>query len=140
MVKNIVFIFTVLLIFSCSEKKKETDENLSAEQFEAEEQLIMEDENGRFTEWYPGREQIKMKGTKDENGRKVGIWKFYTEKGVELTITEYKNGKKDGITIVRHPNGAVYYKGEYVMDEPVGVWKFYDEQGQLVERKFYDEE
>lgn len=140
MVKHIIFFSFVLIVFSCSEKEKETNDELNTEQFETKRPLVVEDENGRFTEWYPGHEQIKMTGTKDEQGRKVGIWKLYTEKGVQQSVTEYKEGKKDGISIVRHPNGTVYYRGEYENDEPVGVWKFYNEQGQLIERKFYDEE
>lgn len=128
------------MLFSCSEEQKETDDQVNAEQFEAKQSLIVENENGRFTEWYPGRKQIKMTGTKDKQGRKVGIWKFYTEQGVEQSITEYTEGKKDGIILVRHPNGAIYYKGKYEMDEPAGVWKIYNDQGQLIERKFYDEE
>lgn len=140
MVKHIIYFSLVLFIFSCSEEEKRTDENVAAEQFKAELPLVVEDENGRYTEWYPGREQIKMTGTKDKEGRKVGIWKFYTERGVEQSITEYIEGKKDGIILVRHPNGTIYYKGKYEMDEPVGVWKFYNNQGQLIERKFYDEE
>jgi antitoxin component YwqK of YwqJK toxin-antitoxin module len=140
MVKHIIYLSFTLIVFSCSDEKKKMDEGLATDQFEAKLPLIVEDENGRFTEWYPGREQIKMQGTKDKEGRKVGIWKFYTKQGVEQSITEYKKGKKDGITIVRHPNGTIYYKGQYVLDEPVGVWKFYNDQGQLIERKFYDEE
>lgn len=140
MVKHIIYLSLALFLFSCSEEKKETDDEIKAEQFVAEESLIEEKENGRYTEWYPGRKQIKMTGTKDKQGRKVGIWKLYTEKGVQQSVTEYKKGEKDGITIVRHPNGAIYYSGEYENDEPVGVWKFYNDQGQLIERKFYDEE
>ena len=140
MVKYIIYIAIGVVLFSCSEKKKEADVKVEAEQFKAKQSLVVENENGRFTEWYPGREQIKMTGTKDKDGRKVGIWKFYTEQGVEQSITEYTEGKKDGITLVRHLNGTIYYKGKYEMDEPVGVWKFYNDQGQLIERKFYDEE
>ena len=140
MLKHIIYLSIGLFMFSCSEEKKETDDDSNAEQFVTEQALIVESENGRYTEWYTGREQIKMTGTKDEQGRKVGIWKLYTEKGVQQSVTEYKKGKKDGISIVRHPNGAIYYSGEYENDEPVGVWKFYNEQGQLIERKFYDEE
>jgi len=140
MVKHILYLSLVLFLFSCSEEVEQKDDNLATEQFKAELPLIVEDENGRYTEWYQGREQIKMTGTKDKEGRKVGIWKFYTERGVEQSITEYKKGKKDGITIVRHPNGTIYYKGKYEMDEPAGVWKFYNDEGQLIERKFYDEE
>ena len=141
MFNKLIYLSLVLLMFSCSEdEKKETNDSVDAEQFKAELPLVVEDENGRYTEWYPGREQVKMKGTKDDQGRKVGIWKLYTQRGVEQSITEYKEGKKDGIIIVRHPTGAIYYKGKYEMDEPVGVWKFYDEKGQLIERKFYDEE
>ena len=140
MVKHIIFLALSLFLFSCSEEKQETNEKLETKQFEAELPLVEEDENGRYIEWYPGREQVKMKGTKDKEGRKIGVWKYYTEKGVEQSVTEYKAGKKDGISIVRHPTGAIYYRGEYEMDEPSGEWKFYNDQGQLIERKFYDEE
>jgi antitoxin component YwqK of YwqJK toxin-antitoxin module len=140
MVKHILFLSLALSLFSCSEEKQETNEGMDTEQFEAKLPLVVEDENGRYTEWYPGREQVKMKGTKDKEGRKIGIWKYYTERGVEQSITEYKSGKKDGISVVRHPNGTIYYRGQYEMDKPSGVWKFYNDQGQLIERKFYDEE
>jgi antitoxin component YwqK of YwqJK toxin-antitoxin module len=140
MLKHIIYLSLALFLFSCSEEKKEAVDEIKAKQFEAEKPLVVEEENGRYTEWYPGREQIKITGAKDDQGRKVGIWKLYTKKGVQQSVTEYKKGEKDGITIVRHPNGTIYYRGEYEKDEPSGVWKFYNEQGQLIERKFYDEE
>lgn len=142
MIKYFVLIVLTLLLVSCSEtvKKSADDDGVDTKQFEAERPLVVEDEDGKYTEWYEGHKQVKIKGRKDKKGRKVGIWKYYTKRGVEQSITEYKKGIKDGHTIVRHKNGAIYYKGEYEMDEPTGVWKFYNEEGQLVERKFYDEE
>lgn len=140
MVKYIIFLSLTILIFACSEEKNQTEDDSKTKQFEADLPLVTEDENGRYTEWYEGREQIKIQGRKDKEGRKDGIWKYFTERGVEKTITVYSHGKKDGHIVVRHPNGTIHYSGEYEMDKPVGVWKFYNDEGQLVERKFYDEE
>jgi|SRR5690554_1251390 len=101
--------------------------------------LVVEDENGNYTEWYPGHKQLKMTGRKDKEGRRSGIWKYFSEQGVELSITLYNKGLKDGHTIVKYPNGAIHYTGEYLNDEQIGEWKFYDEQGQLKETKNYSE-
>jgi len=99
--------------------------------------LVVEDDNGKYTEWYPGHNQIKISGRKDKDGNRSGIWKYFSEQGVELSITLYNKGLKDGHTVVKHPNGAVHYTGEYFNDEPIGEWKFYNEMGQLIETKDY---
>src|SRR5690554_7246255 len=92
--------------------------------------LTVLDDNGKYTESYPGHKQVKITGRKDKEGKRTGIWKYYSEQGTELSITLYKQGLRDGHIIVKHPNGAIHYSGEYLNDEPIGEWKFYDEQGQ----------
>ena len=128
--KHIIFLSILLFSFACTyeqkEKKKEVEKTI--EQFQALETL---DENGKYTEWYPGHEQIKIEGRKDDQGRRQGIWKLYTKDGIEMSITVYTDGKKDGHIIVRYPTGILRYKGRYDMDERVGEWKFYDQSGQL---------
>ncbi|MEX1190814.1 MAG: hypothetical protein WED10_09280 [Brumimicrobium sp.] len=128
-----------IFLIACNETEKSNSKEKAVEEVDSERPLIVE-EDGRYTEWYPGHEQIKKKGKKDDKGRRTGVWKLYSPDGVELSVTVYKEGKKDGHIVVKHPTGAVHYSGEYSMDEPVGKWKFYNDQGQLVNRKFYDEE
>ena len=54
MFNKLIYLSLVLLMFSCSEdEKKETNDSVDAEQFKAELPLVVEDENGRYTEWYP---------------------------------------------------------------------------------------
>ncbi|MCC5922795.1 MAG: hypothetical protein JJT77_03330 [Crocinitomicaceae bacterium] len=126
--RKIFFLFCIPMIFAqCQEKAEEVEEQTAP----LERPLITE-EDGIYTEWYPGHQQIKIKGRKDDNGEKTGIWKMYTPRGVEKSITVYNAGKRDGHIVVRHDNGAIHYTGEYEMDVRVGEWKFYDENGTFV--------
>ena len=60
-----------------------------------------------------------------------GKWTFMAKNGTEMSICFYQNGKKEGHSIVKHPNGALSYVGEYHNDKQIGVWEFYDEKGKL---------
>jgi antitoxin component YwqK of YwqJK toxin-antitoxin module len=125
-------LYTFLLLFiavSCTDKKvEETNKKPKTEK-------LTEIKNGRFTEWYPGKKQIKFQGMLTKKGDRNGKWTFYSETGNELSMTIYENGKREGFTIVKYPNGAIHYTGEYKNDKTVGVWKTYDEKGKLVTEK-----
>ena len=54
------------------------------------EQLI-EVKNGVYSEWYPGRKQLKFHGALDKKGNRNGKWVFYSDRGPELSITVYEN-------------------------------------------------
>ena len=128
--KFALFTFLLLLIaVSCTDKKVED----SAENSKTEK--LTEIKNGRFTEWYPGKKQIKFQGMLTKKGDRNGKWTFYSESGNELSMTVYENGNKEGFTIVKYPNGAIHYTGEYKNDKTVGIWKTYDEKGKLVTEK-----
>lgn len=140
--RNWLYILLVLFVFfSCEngEKSKSHKDNQKTEQ-QNERPLKITDENGNIKEWYPGHKQLKMSGRKDKDGKRTGIWRYYSEQGVELSVTVYNHGVKDGHIIVKHPNGAVYYVGEYLKGEPIGVWEFYDENGNLTQTKDYSKE
>lgn len=128
--KIVLFSFLLLLITpACTNKKSDN----SVEKLKTEK--LTEIKNGNFTEWYPGKKQIKFQGMLTKKGDRNGKWTFYSETGNELSFTVYENGKREGFTVVKYPNGAVHYSGEYKNDKSVGIWKTYDEKGKLVTEK-----
>lgn len=132
--KQVIFSVAFLLIVgSCSTDapKEETMVEVVTETRDS----IEVDANGNYKEWYPGFKQVKITGQQDADGKRNGVWKLYSEQGLELSITAYTNGMKNGISIVYHPNGVLHYRGEYINDEKTGVWKFYDTAGELVQKK-----
>lgn len=132
--KKYFFLVLILLVWTgCTEEDKPKRPEMNMEY----RPLVTEDDNGKYTEWYPGHKQVKITGRKNKNGDRTGIWKYYSERGVELSIVIYNDGIKDGHTVVKYPNGAVHYSGEYLNDKAIGIWKFYNEEGQLTETKDY---
>lgn len=129
-----LFLFIVFIVISCSEGEKTNVENQQEEQLP-----LIENKNGIYKEWYPGRKQLKIEGRKDSEGRRTGIWKSYAENGVQTSISIYSKGMRDGHIIVYYPNGALHYKGEYSKDKRVGEWAFYNKQGEIVKVENFDE-
>ena len=134
MMKQILF-FTMLtslslLIFSCDSKNDNSKK-------ESKEEKLVEVKDCKYTEWYPGKKQIKFEGMVDMNGKREGKWSFYSEKGTELSFTFYEHGIKQGFTVVKYPNGVIRYRGEYKDDKIVGVWTTYDPKGKVISDKDY---
>ena len=92
-----------------------------------------------YTEYYPGTNRIKFQGPQDKDGKRDGKWMFFNEKGIELSMTTYKNGKKHGPTMVKYPNGNIHYTGEYTNDKTTGIWTTYSEFGEKLTVKNFDE-
>ena len=130
--KKIVFVFvTLFLIFGCENTTdKKIDKKIKIEN-------LVEVKDGVFTEWYPGKKQIKFQGGQDELGNRDGKWSFYAENGTELSFTLYDHGKKEGFSLVKYPNGRIHYRGEYQNDKMIGLWSTYDEKGNLITEKEY---
>lgn len=63
-----------------------------------------------------------------------GTYKQYTEKGVVLEESFYKNNKLHGIAIFRNSHGEVTSKGKFANDLKTGVWEYYD-KGKLVKKE-----
>jgi antitoxin component YwqK of YwqJK toxin-antitoxin module len=122
------------LLIACAEEK------VADTPLEKSERSLVEEVDGVYTEWYAGHKQVKVKGRKDAQGRKQGVWKMFTEDGYELSIQTYRDGKKHGAVVVYHSNGALHYSGEYDEDERIGEWKFYDEMGDLVTIENFDKQ
>lgn len=129
----LALVLSLIIVSGCESSTVKTEEK--KEEFKP---LIIR-KGGQFIEYYPGHKQIKMKGREDADGNRTGIWKLFSQDGVELSVTVYTEGKKDGHIVVRYPNGMPNYVGEYVMDERVGEWKFYAETGELLETIVYEQ-
>ena len=123
----------IIILFSCSSNETARKKKTATQEIEN----LVDIKDGIFTEYYPGKKQIKFQGPQDENGARDGKWTFYSEKGFELGISNYTHGKKDGVSIVKYPNGVLHYFGEYANDEMIGTWKTYDQQGKIVSEKDY---
>ena len=94
----------------------------------------------QYQEWYPGRNQLKIEGMFDEQYKRHGKWVFYDKNGIELSMTTYTHNLKQGFSIVKHPNGVIYYRGEYNQDKKVGLWTFYNDKGEKINEINYDAE
>ena len=123
---RILLFVTCLWLVSCTSTEEKTVEKpLSKEE-------LVEIKDGIYTEWYPGKKQIKYRGGQDEQDKRNGVWTFYSENGKELSVTVYEHGIRQGFTVVKYPTGVIHYRGEYKNDKTVGVWTTYDEKGNVI--------
>lgn len=134
----LLFIALTTILFSCKEDVKEPLGTKDTKDTLVEEEDLVVIKDGLFTEYYPGKKAIKFQGRQDKDGYRDGIWLFYSETGVELSMTNYEHGVRQGHSIVKYPSGAIHYTGEYKNDKPAGLWKTYDTAGKLASTKDYD--
>lgn len=124
MFKYVIGMALAISLFSCKGEESKPAEKKTGKK----EELVVVN-NGLFTEFYPGKKQVKFQGMQDEQKQRHGKWTFYSETGEELSITFYEHGKKHGHSIVKYPNGNLHYVGEYANDKEIGEWYIYDEKG-----------
>jgi antitoxin component YwqK of YwqJK toxin-antitoxin module len=125
----IIPLFIALVLASCTTKKA-TKKQVKSEN-------LIEVKHGVYSEWYPGKKQLKFHGSVDKKGNRDGKWVFYSENGNEQSITVYNHGMREGFSLVKYPNGAMHYRGEYRNDKMVGIWTTYDEKGKVINEKDY---
>ncbi|TNE74209.1 MAG: hypothetical protein EP333_05905 [Bacteroidetes bacterium] len=131
--KILYYLIAGMLLLSCGQEEQEKVNEVKP----TEPEELVEISNNIYREYYPGKKQVKFEGMQDDDKQRHGKWSFYNEKGIEITVTYYDHGKKHGHSIVKYPNGVVYYYGEYQNDKMVGVWKTFDENGKLITEKDY---
>ena len=131
MYKIILLSILCCLCFTACENGEETEDQTTPQKKE----VLVEVKDGVYTEWYPGKKNIKFKGGMTKEKKRNGRWVFYSENGAELSTTMYENGVREGFTIVKYPNGGIHYRGEYKNDVTVGIWTTYDEKGNVTEEK-----
>ena len=123
---TLLYLFGFAVMVGCSEK---------TDKIPAQQEKLVEIKDGQYSEWYPGKKQLKFRGSLDSLQQRDGKWEFYSERGLVLSMTEYSHGKRNGFSIVKYPNGRIHYRGEYLNDEQVGRWTTYDTLGKVVDDK-----
>ena len=131
--KYCIVLSLMILAVSCTTEKEETTKK------EPVIENLIEYKDGIYTEYYPGRKKIKMRGAQDKNKVRDGKWVLLSPSGKELSITFFEKGLREGHTIVKYPNGSLNYVGEYLHNDQVGIWKFYDEKGKLIREEDYSQ-
>lgn len=111
------------MLLSCTDQQ-----TTPTKQEPAAEQLVVI-KNGAYKEWYVGKKQIKYEGELSQKGARQGKWNYYSEKGTLLSFTFYTEGKKNGHSVVKYPNGKIHYYGQYENDKMIGEWVTYNEKG-----------
>ncbi len=141
--KFVALLLLSALAVACSEEKSQEVKKEQPEKIIEVQPVIDSDENlveivdNVYTEYYPGKKAVKIQGQQNDKGERDGKWSYFSEEGTELSMTYFENGKKQGHSIVKHPNGAVNYMGEYKDDKPIGVWETYSPEGKLINKKDY---
>ena len=146
MMKNLFYLVICLVLISCAmeETKSKTEIDTQAsnndkidsnDQMTVDKSELIEIEGNIYSEYYSGKRDLKFQGPQDDTGQRHGKWLYFAETGEELSMTMYNHGKKHGHTIVKYPNGAIHYVGEWRENEQVGEWKTYTIEGKLHEVK-----
>ena len=70
-----------------------------------------------------------------KNDLKNGPYKKYTETGIIIEESNYKNNQFDGLAIFRDADdGNIVSKGKFVNGKKVGIWQFY-QKGKLIKEE-----
>ncbi len=133
--KYLLILCVLSILVACGENNEEERKTIIPE----EKEVVTDVKNGVFTQYYPGSKKVKFQGSQDARGQRHGIWYFYDEKGSRISMTEFKHGRKNGVSLHRYPNGSIHYSGEYEDDRQVGIWKTYDANGKMLDSTNYTE-
>ena len=120
---RIIYLVMALALFSCEESKEKELE------VETPKRTVLFDTiNGVATEYYPSG-KVKIQGELNPKGERNGKWTVYSEDGLELNYTFFRDGLRHGHSFTAYPNGAPFYYGDYENDKMVGEWRTYDTEG-----------
>ena len=139
--KYIILILLAGYLLSCTDSNSETNgEKATSIENKAANSDLIELKGDLYTEYYPGGKVVKFTGRLDEKGKRMGLWTSYLLNGKELSQSEYLHDVLHGIMIVKHPNGAIYYSGEFKNGAKIGSWTYRNEDGSINYVKDYDTE
>lgn len=131
-----------LVMLSCGSGNEQADTSTASSEdgtSSSDSVQVVKLKDNKYTEYYPDGVNIKFKGEIDEQGRRMGRWVHYSVTGKELNSSEYLHDELHGVSVVRHPNGAIHYVGEYDHGKKIGKWVFRNEDGSIKYEEDYGE-
>jgi uncharacterized protein len=84
-----------------------------------------------YVEFYHKNGTMRSCGVYNSEGKKEGVWKYYTANGVFENQATYVNGEAHGPFQVFYSNGKILREGTYEKDKLSGVRKEYYANGAL---------
>ncbi len=128
-------LFFLVLVFSCTTKYEITE----ARHADGSPKII-----GRYSgkiktgeaRFYEGGKK-EMEGTFNEKLLRDGKWIFWFKNGKVWSECEFKDGLKNGKSVVHYENGQKRYEGNYQNDTTIGKWIFWNEKGEVVKEMKY---
>lgn len=76
-----------------------------------------------------------MHGPVDGDGRRTGLWMWWTDDGTLIEESEFREDKRDGVCRRYSPKGVLVEEGSFADDAMNGTWSFYDPEDGALERK-----
>ena len=130
--KNVSYIVLlgVFLLHSCGND----DANNESDVIQKEVKI----ENGIKTVYYKDSDKIRFRGPVNKDTLWQGKVSSYRENGILWSTLTYNNGIENGVAQVFHPNGKLYYSGEYDEGQKSGIWYFYNDKGIFVKEITYE--
>ena len=99
----------------------------------AEKQRIVDSKPSVKEEFHPNGEleSITTYQSKNDGGKKHGLWEEYYASGQVRVTGNYKDGETDGHWVLYHPNGKLWGNSYYTDGKAVGLSDRYYDNGQL---------
>ncbi|MFY8089721.1 MAG: tetratricopeptide repeat protein [Chitinophagaceae bacterium] len=90
------------------------------------------------TQFFYNNGQLKSEGSFNEDGKRIGTWKFYHENGVLNETNNYDNGKVEGEIKTYFDNGVQSSVQFYKNDKAEGKFTNWFYNGSLRKQGFYE--
>ena len=86
---------------------------------------------------YDSEGNLIAEGIVNEEGDKLGAWRYYYSDGKIKSKGDYRADKRIGKWIYYYENGNIEQEGIFKRGVPDGLWKWYFESGKLKREEFY---
>lgn len=71
--------------------------------------------------------------TRKRNGLQV----YFSESGDTVNVSNYKDGRQDGLFYSKNNVGKITYSGQYSSNKRIGTWKLFSDEGKLIKEEIF---
>ncbi len=91
--------------------------------------LMVEKGSGEYVSYFDDTDKVLEKGA-FKDGKREGRWElFYADSSIKQQVSNYKNGKLDGLNLTYYEDGSTLTEGAFEEDERIGEWIWYYQSG-----------